>query len=129
LYVNKCDDLSIDQGKLCKISPWSSDFVDDITKYAHNRKVWANLLDEFPHPYSTNDANFWVEFNSQPDQAGKNIHSSFPTSLGKNFAICVKENDKFIPAGGIGVKTNDSTNTQHIVEIGYFQIFAFHNAD
>ena len=40
--------------------------------------------------------------------------------VGKNFAICVDDDGKFVPAGGIGLKTTNNSNTQHAVELGYW---------
>jgi len=32
---------------------------------ANNRKVWRNLADVFPHPYTEADANFWIDLANQ----------------------------------------------------------------
>lgn len=43
-----------------KIRSWEFGDVKAIVKYANNRKVWINLRDSFPHPYTMNDAMDWV---------------------------------------------------------------------
>ena len=32
-----------------------------LAKYANNRKVWMNMWDRFPHPYSLRDAEAWIQ--------------------------------------------------------------------
>lgn len=39
-----------------KIRDWVEDDAPSIAKYANNRKIWRNLRDGFPHPYSLSDA-------------------------------------------------------------------------
>jgi len=40
----------------CVIRSWSLDDARAVQRYANNRKIWANLRDGFPHPYSVADA-------------------------------------------------------------------------
>ena len=42
------------------IRDWQMDDVASIVKYANNRKIWQNLRDGFPNPYSTHDAELFV---------------------------------------------------------------------
>jgi len=42
-----------------------------LVKNANNRKVWRNLTDMFPHPYTEVDADFWLSMASNP---GSSIH-------------------------------------------------------
>jgi RimJ/RimL family protein N-acetyltransferase len=39
-----------------EIRPWRADDDAALAKYANNRKVWLNLRDGFPHPYTLADA-------------------------------------------------------------------------
>ena len=49
----------------CLIRDWKMDDVPSIVKYADNRKIWQNLRDGFPHPYTVSDAeNFITRVNS-----------------------------------------------------------------
>ena len=43
------------------IRSWRLADQDSLQNYANNRKVWENLRDIFPHPYSSADARFWIE--------------------------------------------------------------------
>jgi len=75
---------------------------DQLAKIANNRKIWLNLRDQFPHPYSMQDADSYINMviDEQP-------HFSFAIDL----------NGKF--AGMIGiVGLNDVY--KHTAEIGYW---------
>ena len=43
------------------IRSFRSDDAEAIAKYANNRKVWRNLRDRFPHPYSLRHAEVWID--------------------------------------------------------------------
>ncbi len=45
-----------------QIRPFSPGDVDAIARYANNRRVWINLRDGFPHPYTAGDAEKWISF-------------------------------------------------------------------
>ncbi|PYR29157.1 MAG: GNAT family N-acetyltransferase, partial [Acidobacteria bacterium] len=34
--------------------------VDPLVRYANNRKIWLNLRDAFPHPYTRHDAREFI---------------------------------------------------------------------
>lgn len=40
-----------------------------LAKYANNRKIWINIWDRFPHPYSLQDAENWIQeaIESKPE--------------------------------------------------------------
>ncbi len=40
----------------CIIRPWSPEDAVAVQRYANNRKIWINLRDVFPHPYTLDDA-------------------------------------------------------------------------
>ncbi len=46
------------------IRSWKDEDAPVISKYANNRKIWLNLRDGFPHPYTLEDAkNFIINAN------------------------------------------------------------------
>ena len=45
----------------CKLRAWRPGDEPSLSRYANNRKVWINLRDVFPHPYSVVHAAAWVE--------------------------------------------------------------------
>ena len=42
------------------IRDWQIEDAPSIAKYANNRKIWINLRDVFPHPYSLQDAESFI---------------------------------------------------------------------
>ena len=52
----------------CVIRPWSLSDAVAVQRYANNRKIWLNLRDIFPHPYTLDDAHAFLGYvtNEQP---------------------------------------------------------------
>jgi RimJ/RimL family protein N-acetyltransferase len=73
-----------------------------LVDHANSREVWLNLRDQFPHPYTANDAKEWVKLASNQTQ---------PT----NFAIEVASE----AAGGISLRLQDDVERVS-AEIGYW---------
>jgi RimJ/RimL family protein N-acetyltransferase len=46
--------------KTCEVRSWRTDDVDALVKYANNHKIWLNLRDAFPHPYTKHDAREFI---------------------------------------------------------------------
>jgi len=44
----------------CRIRSWRAGDEPSLSKHANNRKVWLNVRDRFPHPYTLADAEAWV---------------------------------------------------------------------
>lgn len=42
------------------IRPWQTGDEAALVKHANNRKIWLNVRDRFPHPYTLKDAEIWV---------------------------------------------------------------------
>lgn len=74
------------KGTKCSLRPWRSGDEEALARHANNRKIWRNLLDRFPHPYTLDDAYAWI---------GERVLDKPPV---KNFAIIVGGE----PAGGTG---------------------------
>lgn len=45
------------------VRSWRGEDAQSIAPHADNRKVWLNLRDAFPHPYTLADAEAWVRHN------------------------------------------------------------------
>jgi RimJ/RimL family protein N-acetyltransferase len=43
-----------------RIRDWRLDDADALLRHADNRRVWRNLKDRFPHPYTRMDAERWL---------------------------------------------------------------------
>ena len=39
----------------CEVRSWRHDDLDSLVEHADNRKIWINLRDRFPHPYTKRD--------------------------------------------------------------------------
>ena len=44
----------------CVVRSWQASDVDSLARHADNRKVWINLRDAFPHPYTRRDARDFI---------------------------------------------------------------------
>ena len=86
----------------CKVRSWKWSDADAIVRHANNRKVWLNLRDLFPHPYTAADARSWLQSvtERQPET---------------NFAIAVKGE----AVGGIGFMLQLDV-AYRSAEIGYW---------
>ncbi|SRR5436190_13422051 len=83
-------------------SPWRLDDAESLAKHANNRKVWLALRDAFPHPYTIDNAQEFL-------QQAMNAH---PTT---NFCIEVKN----AAIGGIGVHPGRDVHRQ-TATVGYW---------
>lgn len=51
---------------MTKIRPIVKEDANRLAEYANNRKIWLNLRDYFPHPYSIDDAYGFIEMINGP---------------------------------------------------------------
>ena len=60
--------MEIDCG-ICKVRSWSLEDAETIVRHANNRKIWLNLRDRFPHPYTDRDAQIYLKqvVSTQPE--------------------------------------------------------------
>jgi [ribosomal protein S5]-alanine N-acetyltransferase len=84
------------------IRPWTRQDAPALVKYANNRKIWANLRDAFPHPYTEASAAAFLDFVAGQD----------PVSF---FAIATPEE----AIGGIGVRLHEDIE-RLTAELGYW---------
>jgi ribosomal-protein-alanine N-acetyltransferase len=72
--------VQIDCG-ICKVRSWKLEDAEAIVRHANNRKIWLNLRDRFPYPYSHRDAETYLkhvvlmqrEINFAIDLAGEAV--------------------------------------------------------
>jgi RimJ/RimL family protein N-acetyltransferase len=86
----------------CLLRPWKEDDAAALVQHANNRKVWRNLRDAFPHPYTAKDAVRWLD----------SVRGMSPVRF---FAIDVGGE----AVGSIGVSPFTDVNARS-AEIGYF---------
>jgi len=84
------------------IRPWSTLDKVALVKYANNRRVWLNMRDAFPHPYTESSADNFLEM----------VRLQNPTTF---FAIST--DDEAI--GGIGVSLDQDVH-RLTAEMGYW---------
>jgi RimJ/RimL family protein N-acetyltransferase len=88
--------------KSCAVRSWKASDAEPLAHYANNRKIWLNLRDAFPHPYTPHDARDFI----------RSILNRTPETT---FAIAVERE----PVGSIGfVLRHDVERVS--AEIGYW---------
>lgn len=86
----------------CVLRPWRFGDEPSLIHHANNYKIWRNVRDRFPHPYTWEDAEWWIG------------HAGRESPL-TNFAIEVNEE----AVGGIGLVPRDDIYRCG-AEIGYW---------
>jgi RimJ/RimL family protein N-acetyltransferase len=81
---------------------WQEKDIKSLAKNANNKKVWDNLRDDFPNPYTELAAKQWIEIANQNNPL-------------TNFAIVYKEK----AIGGIGIILQTDVYRKN-AEIGYW---------
>jgi RimJ/RimL family protein N-acetyltransferase len=86
----------------CDVRSWRRSDAQSLATHANNRRIWLNLRDRFPHPYTKRDARAFIRSTAgqQPETA---------------FAIVVRDE----AVGGIGVVPNADVERVS-AEIGYW---------
>jgi [ribosomal protein S5]-alanine N-acetyltransferase len=91
----------------CVVRSWREGDAPSIASHANNRRVWINLRDRFPHPYTFVDAQAFIRWAIACD----------PETM---FAVVVDE----AAVGGIGLTLHDDVERVS-AEIGYWLGEAF----
>jgi ribosomal-protein-alanine N-acetyltransferase len=86
----------------CEVRSWRSSDAESIARHANNRKIWLNLRDAFPHPYTLSDARQFL----------KRVAAMEPETF---FAIAVGEE----AVGSIGFRQHEDVE-RCSAEIGYW---------
>ena len=84
------------------IRSWNEKDVCSLQRHADNRKIWLNLRDIFPHPYSVEDARSWIRLS---------------LSEGPERSFAITSSDEVI--GGIGLVFGEDVHS-HTAELGYW---------
>ena len=86
----------------CRLRPYRDGDQSSIARYADNRRIWINLRDSFPHPYTRADADAWIR-----RVAGQEPPTQCAIEMGSE------------AVGGIGI-TLQSDVHRRSAEIGYW---------
>ncbi|MFM8393049.1 MAG: GNAT family N-acetyltransferase, partial [Acidobacteriota bacterium] len=81
---------------------WAPEHRKELVLQANDRAVWRNLLPHFPHPYTLDDADRWIDFTSH---CAPDVH------------LCILVEGQV--AGSIGVSLGSGTAAQ-TGEFGYW---------
>lgn len=92
-----------------RLSVWREKHIDSLSKHADNYRIWANVLDSFPYPYSRRDAEQWIAYNKALKPA-------------QNLAILL--NGQVV--GGIGLSLQEG-NFVACADLGYWVAEAYWN--
>src|SRR6266498_4173192 len=46
--------------RTCEVRSWRTSDAEPISRHANNHKIWLNLRDAFPHPYTMKDAREYI---------------------------------------------------------------------
>ncbi|HEX3703392.1 MAG TPA: GNAT family protein [Vicinamibacterales bacterium] len=86
----------------CEVRSWRSSDLDSLVEQADNRRIWINLRDAFPHPYTRHDGRAFL----------RRLKAASPETM---FAIAVDG----AAVGGIGFRLH--TDVERVsAEIGYW---------
>jgi ribosomal-protein-alanine N-acetyltransferase len=85
------------------LRPWRRGDEPALVRHANNRKIWRNLRDRFPHPYTPSDAEEWIR--SVEDQGEPTL----------SFAIVLDAE----PVGAVGLERFSDVE-RRVAEIGYW---------
>jgi RimJ/RimL family protein N-acetyltransferase len=88
--------------KTCGVRSWRGSDAEPLARHANNRKIWINLRDAFPHPYTPRDARDFI----------RSVVRRTPETL---FAIAVSDE----PVGAIGFVLHPDVERVS-AEIGYW---------
>ncbi len=71
--------MELNCGK-CKVRSWHPNDVESIVRHANNRKIWLNLRDRFPYPYTKADAQNWIQsaLSMRPERRSRVLVSTIP---------------------------------------------------
>jgi [ribosomal protein S5]-alanine N-acetyltransferase len=84
------------------VRSWRRGDAPSVARYANNYKVWRNVRDRFPHPYTLMDAEEWVRY-----AAREKPEVSFAIEVGGE------------AAGGLGLVLGEDIH-RRTAEIGYW---------
>lgn len=85
------------------LRPWRRTDIDALLVYANDRRIWENLRDGFPHPYTRTAAEGWIDFTTSVPEP----HRYFAIAL----------NDEAI--GAVGLDANQDVH-RFTGELGYW---------
>lgn len=89
------------ESQTIRLRNWTAEDASQLAHIANNKKIWDNLRDSFPHPYSIEDAKAFIAMNSDTSATH----------------LAIEYNGRV--AGGIGYMPQDDIERVS-AEVGYY---------
>ncbi len=86
----------------CCLRPFREEDATSLATHANNREIWLNLTDDFPYPYTIEEAHRWIKFTAD---------------AGPLTALAIAVADEVV--GGIGLTAHKGIK-RYTAEIGYW---------
>ncbi len=84
----------------CLVRDWREGDREALVRFANNRRVWRNLKNRFPHPYTEADAEAWLALSrAHPERTGWAIEAD---GLSVGGIGLVPLNDVYVKTAHIG---------------------------
>ena len=83
------------------LRPWREGDEPALVKYANNRNVWINLKDLFPHPYTMEDAEAWVQSQKGPRPSDELRHRQRRRGYRRDRAQAAERHLQAVRRGGV----------------------------
>ena len=77
-----------------EIRPWKPEDAGPLAAICNNKKIWLNVRDNFPHPYTVGNAVEWIAFtlNQKPIKNMAVVYNgNIAGSIGVGKRRCVSE--------------------------------------
>ncbi|WP_200379548.1 GNAT family N-acetyltransferase [Rubrivivax gelatinosus] len=87
----------------CVLRPWRHGDAPALVRHGDDRRVWRNLTERFPHPYTAQDADSWIDYAAEP---GPSLH------------LAIDWQGEAV--GGIGLIALEDPVDQHTADFGYW---------
>ena len=119
----------------CTIRAWEQSDLESLVRHANNFKIWINMRDAFPHPYTVADGKRWLEAvcGKEPEthfaiECDGQAVGGIGLTLGTDIARCSAEIGYWLGEGlwgrGIATAVLKSLTPFAIQEYGLARIFA-----
>lgn len=82
-----------------RLRPWRRDDAPALLRHADDRRVWRNLAESFPHPYTAADAERWFEVAAQP---------------GPSLRLAIERAGEAVGSIGVEARNGEQRHTGHV---------------
>jgi RimJ/RimL family protein N-acetyltransferase len=79
------------EGEKCVLREWRKEDINELIRLANNKKIYNNLRDMFPYPYTQKDAENWINFVLNNNLPQTNFAIIYKGQFAGSFGILFKE--------------------------------------